>query len=173
MANAICLKTTSGPQTKNQELDSQYTRRSSKTELHIADTVLDRILAAWRNSRRLVVKLTRLQVKKGAGRASALTYVPSKSRRTRSAQIGFTFCRAWSELCECMDGSQDFGVLQSAGCHPTTSDSETSEDLRLAAASLQKARWFSAAPTEDGNFLRGFPDHGQYRKLLSHCRQKE
>ena len=48
-----------------------------------------------------------------------------------------------------MDGSQDPGVLQSAGCHPTTFDSEASKDLRSQrlplfrsqVGSLQGQRW--------------------------------
>ena len=64
MAIAIWLKPSSGLKAKKSILDSHYMHHSSKTDLHIPDTVLDRILAAWSNWRRLVVKLIRLHFKR-------------------------------------------------------------------------------------------------------------
>ena len=64
MAKAIWLKPTSGSIAENRSLDSPYMHHSSKTELHVADTILDRIWAASGNWRRLVVKLIRLQFKR-------------------------------------------------------------------------------------------------------------
>ena len=60
---AIWLKPTSGSKAENSGLDSRYMHHSSKTELHLPNTIFDRIWA-WGTWRLLVVKLVRLPFKR-------------------------------------------------------------------------------------------------------------
>ena len=76
------LKPTSDSTAENSSLGSPYMHRSSKTELHIPDTILDRIWAAWGNWRRLASAQ-----EGGAGRTWALTYVALRAASAQRHQV--------------------------------------------------------------------------------------